>query len=116
MCGVSTRIAYGDTVYDTIHEAWVLNNYTATFDRQGEWGGARYKVLDTSASNPDFYQVSSMHATTFNEESPHEKPLHEGWHLQNRNYHRLKARWTYDGRIKITAPEIPDELTPEETV
>lgn len=110
------KIVYGDTEYSTIHADWLTNGSPAKFCREGSWGGAYYHVLDTSATYPDFYQVMSLGPTTFNENSASLRPTQEGWYLQNRNYHTLKMKQRHDGRLKVTAPEIPNKLSPSETI
>ena len=112
----SIKIAQGDSVYDTIHTVWVANERSAMFDRQGEWGGALYRVLDTSADYPDFYQIASMPATTFNEDSASETPTQKGWHIVNRDWFYEKMWQNWEGKWKVTRPKIPNKLTPMETV
>ena len=113
----STKIEYGDDGYTEVYNAWVLNGSPAKFDRMGEWGGASYHVLDFSSTYPDIYQVTSLVATDFDETRYHEKPLHEGWHLQNRNYGRLKFRFSRRGRFKINSNRfrVPNDLAPADT-
>ena len=106
----SKPIVRGDADYDTIWDVWVENGRSSTFDRQGEFGGALYHVIQTGDEYPTIYQTASLGPTTFDENSAAEKPITEGWHLLNRNWMRLKAKWTYEGKIVITAPEIPNEL------
>jgi len=111
----SVKIVQGDTVYDTVHAAWLSNGQPSQFERYGEFGGALYRVLDTTETYPDFYQFGSLGPTVFSEDSASERPTERGWHILNRRYHYLKAKWKFNGRVKITAPELPNELSPDET-
>lgn len=115
------RIKKGDTAYDTVHAAWVENGRSASFTRQGVWGGCLYEILDTNADYPDIYQVASLGPTTFSETSARERPLTKGWHIINRDYwheeiwakpHRPGAG--YEWRVKMTGA--PNSLEPENTI
>lgn len=102
--------SYGDDGYDDIWAKWIENGSPNQFDRMGSFGGAIYHCYDLSATYPDFYQAVSRGPTLFDENSAAEKPYQRGMWLVNRDFMRLKASWTRDGRPKITRPEIPNDL------
>ena len=117
----SKRIQPTDSEYATIHAAWVENGRPAQLERMGAWGGCVYRILDTSANEPDFYQYASRGPTTFSETSAREKPLTKGWHLVNRDYWKQKL-WTEPyapgAGFKLRASMVgaPNDLEPTETV
>jgi hypothetical protein len=108
----SKVIEYGDSDYEDVYDDWVSNGQPDQFDRQGSWGGALYRVRNKNATHPTFYQMASLGATEFDEDSPALHPRHEGWHLLNRNYMRQKFRRHHDGRVSVEKPELPNELEP----
>lgn len=96
--------------YDDVHADWVSNGRPHQFSRMGAWGGAIYAVYDVTAESPTFYQRASMGPTTYDETGPSDNPTSYGWYWVNKKYMRLKAKVLPDGRIRITRPEIPNQL------
>lgn len=122
----STRIRYGDTSYDQIHQDWVSNGRSKQFTREGRWGGALYRVLkpqdvawDTD-EYPDFYQASSLGPTTVDEDTG--VVTDKGWHLANEeDGFRVEVSEgteadTTGTSIKLKVKDMPNELSVEETV
>ena len=86
---VSKEINTAHSDYTDIHAEWVRQGRPAQFDRSGDFGGALYEVLDTSAENPVFYMVASMGPTTWDEEA-HGK-VEKGWGFINEDYWRERV-------------------------
>lgn len=101
-------ITPADAGYDAIHAQWVANGRPAQFDMAGGWGGALYQVLNRKIDEPDFYRSFSMGPTTVNQETG--KVTSKGWQLINRRYLRQRFKIDRKGQIRITRPELPDEL------
>ncbi len=110
----SKRIQEGSEGYDDILAAWIENGRPSQFDRQGDWGGAIYRVIDTDADTPDFYQAVSETATTTGDKG---QVTHEGWHLINKDHmaHEVRTRFRhspmdYGLEIKIKRASPPNVL------
>lgn len=105
---MSTRITPTDSDYDDVHAAWVKNGRPSQFDREGDFGGAVYRCLDTSQSEPDFYVAFSMGPTKVNEDTG--KVVEKGWHTVNEDYLRVRFK-AYDDPtkrpLKVERPEYP---------
>jgi len=105
------KIDTGHADYDDVLADWIENGRPKQFSRDGAFGGAIYQVLgDLTADEPIFYQIASLGPTLYDDDSPAAHPYQEGWYHVNRNYMRLKVRWTHDGRIRIKRPVIPNKL------
>jgi hypothetical protein len=114
----TTRIVHGDEAYDTVWAAWVENGRPSQFDREGAFGGALYRVLDTSQEYPDFYQFASLGPTRFSDTSAAEKPTESGWAMANADGY-LTERVYFDRHgnpRKVEMIDAPNKLEPEETV
>jgi len=111
----SKQIKPDEECYEEIHRDWVANGRTPTFDREGNFGGCRYRVLDIEAGRPDFYQVASLGPTTFRNDAvlPHCK---QGWAFLNEQYSKLRFAERDDGSWQIDMIETPNELDPSETI
>lgn len=98
--------------YDDVLADWIASGRPRQFSRDGAFGGAIYQVLgrDVDSDEPTFYMIASLGPTLYNDDSPAAHPYQEGWYHVNRNYMRLKVRWTHNGRIRIKRPIIPNEL------
>ena len=107
-------VANGETGYDEIHAAWVLNNRSSQFDLAGNWGGAIVRVIDVGATNPDFYWVASEKGTEVNNDSFAPAVRKKGWHTVNERGGRQQFRWLRDrdGIIRLRILPMPNDLEP----
>lgn len=117
MATESRRIQSTDPGYSVIHDAWVANARSAQFDilfseeiLGTETGGAIFHVVDTSATNPDFYMRYSKGPTLFNENSASPRPSQRGFLLLNEDYWKTRMWFDADGRLKIRMDDAPNEL------
>jgi len=109
---VSKRIESGEECYEEIYKDWVANGRTPSFDREGNFGGCRYRVLDITADRPDFYQVASLGPTIFHDSAR----VTPGWALLNDKYSRLRFTERADGNgWRVDMIETPNALNPSET-
>jgi hypothetical protein len=105
---LSTKITPSHSDYGDIYDAWVANGRPSQFDREGSFGGAVYRCLNPSQSQPDFYEAFSMGTTKYNEDTG--SVTEKGWHTVNEDYlrMRIKVKDTLTKRhIHITRPEYP---------
>ena len=92
--------------YATIHAEWVANNRPSQFDRHGAFGGAVYRVLDTSEENPIFYQYASMGPTTWDEKGK----VTKGWDFINEEGWYQRMWIDHNGRFRTEMKPAPNEL------
>lgn len=107
-------VTQGETGYDEIHAAWVLNFRPSEFDLAGNWGGALIQVIDTGATYPDFYWVASERGTLVNNDSLAPEIEKEGWHTVNKRGGRQQFRWVRSRTdiIRTRILPLPNDLEP----
>lgn len=101
---MSTLITPEHEDYSDVHRAWVANGRPSQFDREGSFGGAVYRCLDTDSETPDFYEAFSLGPTEISDTG---KVTSKGWHLINEDYLRVSFKVDREGRVKVTPPEFP---------
>lgn len=108
----SKQIKPGDTNYAAIHADWVSEGRAGQFDRSGKrdlgYGGAVYRVLDTSDDEPIFYQYASLPATTWDEES--KGKVTKGWDFIDEEGWYQELWRDRQGRIHTRHVRAPNEL------
>ena len=121
----STRIRYGDTGYATIRTDWVSNGRPRQFTREGDWGGALYRVRYPEGVGwdaqeyPDFYQASSMGPTIVDDDTG--DVTQEGWHLINQeDGYSVEITEVDEANVaglgvKTEVKDMPNDLSVEET-
>jgi len=108
----SIKIGTDHEDYDTIHAIWVENGRPSQFDAAGraylDYGGALYHVLDVGTDEPDFYQVASLPATTWDEDA-HGK-VTKGWDFINEEGWFQKLWQDHEGGFHTKYTPAPNEL------
>jgi hypothetical protein len=90
--------------YETLHDAWVENGRSSQFSVEGDFGGAIIEVVDTSAEEPDFYQMASLGPTEVDSRGA---ITEEGWPAMNKDWLYLRMRRRHNGRWEVEAPKRP---------